>query len=157
MTLSPQSYTETTRRQRSRFDGEQTLMADEQEERKGAIMDHMTFMTIFSLLAMVGMVLVIMGGMSIVGPHRQGSFQSSASGTCGERPGLSHPQYEPRTDMIQGFVQWGSSRDVPQEYAFQPSLAEVAYRQALKELLVAQARLTSQERQAAQQPFNLTS
>ena len=59
--------------------------------------------------------------------------------------------------MIQGFVQWDSSRAVPQEYAFQPPLAEVAYRQALKELLVAQARLTSQEREAAQQPFNLTS
>ena len=108
-------------------------------------MDHVTFMTIFSLLATVGMVLVIMWGMS------------SASGTFGERPGSSHPPYEPRTDMIQGFVQWDSSRAVPQEYAFQPPWAEVAYRQALKELLVAQARLTSQEREAAQQPFNLTS
>ena len=115
-------------------------MAEEQEERKVTMMDHITFMTVFSLLITVGMVLVIIWGMS------------SASGTCGERPCLSHPQYEPRTDMIQGFVQWDSSRAVPQEYAFQPSLAEVAYRQALKELLVAQARLTSQERQAAQQP-----
>jgi len=35
-------------------------MADEQEERKGTIMDHMTYMTIFSSLATVGMVLVIM-------------------------------------------------------------------------------------------------
>ena len=59
--------------------------------------------------------------------------------------------------MIQGFVPWDSSRDVPQEYAFQPPLTEVAYRQALEELLVAQARLTTQEREAAQQPFNLTS
>jgi hypothetical protein len=62
-----------------------------------------------------------------------------------------------RTDMIQGFVPWDSTRDVPQEYAFQPPLAEVAYRHALKELLVEQARLTTQEREAAQQPFNLTS
>ncbi|MGH7182977.1 MAG: hypothetical protein ACREJN_13495 [Nitrospiraceae bacterium] len=120
-------------------------------------MDHMTFMTIFSLLATVGMILVIMWGMSTLAPQGQGSFQSSASGTFGERPCVSHSQSEPRTDMIQGFVQWGSSRDVPQEYAFQPSWAEVAYRQALKELLVAQARLISQEREAAQQPFNLTS
>jgi hypothetical protein len=36
-------------------------------------------------------------------------------------------------------------------------IAEVAYRHALKELLVEQARLTTQEREAAQQPFNLTS
>ena len=132
-------------------------MADEQEERKGTIMDHMTFMTIFSSLATVGMVLVIIWGMSTVDPHGQGSFQSSASGTFGERLCVSHSQSEPRTNMIQGFVQWGTSRDVPQKYAFQPSLAEVAYRQALKGLLVAQARLTTQERQAAQQPFNLTS
>ena len=119
-------------------------------------MSQMLFMTIFSLLTTVGMVLAIMSGMSTVDPQGQGSFQSSASGTCGERPGSSHPQYEPRTDMIQGFVPWDSSRAVPQNYAFQPSWAEVAYRQALKELLVAQARLTTQERQAAQQPFNLT-
>jgi hypothetical protein len=132
-------------------------MADGQEERKGTIMDHMTFMTIFSSLATVGMVLVIMWGMSTLAPQGQGSFQSSASGTFGERSCVSHSQYEPGTDMIQGFVQWDSSRDVPQQYAFQPSWAEVAYRQALKELLVAQARLTSQEREAAQQPFNLTS
>ena len=132
-------------------------MADEREERKGTIMSQMLFMTIFSLLATVGMVLVIIWGMSTVDPHGQGSFQSSASGTFGERLCVSHSQSEPRTDMIQGFVQWGSSRDVPQKYAFQPSLAEVAYRQALKGLLVAQARLTTQERQAAQQPFNLTS
>ena len=132
-------------------------MADEREERKGTIMSQMLFMTIFSLLATVGMVLVIIWGMSTVDPQSQGSFQSSASGTFGERPCVSRPQYDPRTDMVQGFVQWGSSRDVPQKYTFQPSLAEVAYRQALKGLLVAQARLTTQERQAAQQPFNLTS
>jgi hypothetical protein len=59
--------------------------------------------------------------------------------------------------MIQGFVPWDSSRAVPQEYTFQAPLAEVAYRQAFKELLVAQARLTTQEREAAQQPFNVTS
>jgi hypothetical protein len=47
-------------------------MKDEREERMGTIMDHMTFTTIFSLLATVGMVLVIMWGM--------------ASGTFGERP-----------------------------------------------------------------------
>jgi hypothetical protein len=118
-------------------------MKDEREERKGTIMDHMTFMTIFSSLATVGMVLVIMWGMSTVGdPQGQGSFQSSASGTFGERPCVSHPPYEPRTDMIQGFVPWDSSRAVPQEYTFQAPLAEVAYRQAFKELLVAQARLT---------------
>ena len=100
---------------------------------------------------------MIMWGMSIVGPQGQGSLQSSASGTFGERLCVSPPPYEPRTDMIQGFVPWDSTRAAPQEYAFQPSLAEVAYRQALKELLVAQARLTIQEREAAQQPFNLTS
>jgi hypothetical protein len=44
------------------------LHEDEREERKGAIMDHMTFMTIFSLLATVGMVLVIMWGMSAFQP-----------------------------------------------------------------------------------------
>jgi hypothetical protein len=88
------------------------------------------------------LVLVIMWGMSTVGdPQGQGSFQSSASGTFGERPCVSHPPYEPRTDMIQGFVPWDSTRDVPQEYAFQPPLAEVAYRHALKESLVEQARL----------------
>ena len=135
---------------------EQTLTKDEREERKGTIMDHMTFTTIFSLLTTVGMVLAIMWGMSTVDPQGRESFQSSASGTFGEQPCVSHPPYEPRTDMIQGFVQWGSSRDVPQEYAFQPSL-EVAYRQALKELLAAQARLTIQEREATQEPFNVTS
>jgi hypothetical protein len=119
-------------------------------------MDHMTFMTIFSSLATVGMVLVIMWGMSTVDPQGQGSFQSPASATFGERPGVSHSPYEPRTNMIQGFVPWDSTRDVPQEYAFQP-LAEMAYRHALKGLLLEQARLTTQEREAAQQSFNLTS
>ena len=131
-------------------------MADAPEERKGTIMDHMTFMTIFSLVATVGMVLVITWGMSTVDPQGQGCFQTSASGRFGERPWISHPPYELRTDMIQEFVQWDSTRAVPQEYAFQPSL-EVAYRQALKELLAAQARLTTQEREAAKQPFSLTS
>ena len=120
-------------------------------------MDHVTFMTISSSLATVGMVLVIMWGMSTVDPQGQGSFQSSASGTFGERPCVSYPPYEPRTDMIQGFVPWDSTRDVPQEYAFQPTLAEVAYRHALKELLMERARLTTQERETAQQPFNFTS
>jgi hypothetical protein len=132
-------------------------MKDEREERKGTIMDHTVFLAICFPLVIVGMILVIMWGMSLVGPQGQGSFLSSASGTFGERPGVSHPPYEPRTDMIQGFVPWDSTRDVPQEYAFQPPLAEVAYRHALKELLVEQARLTTQEREAAQQPFNLTS
>jgi hypothetical protein len=133
-----------------------TNLKDEREERKGAIMDHMTFMTIFSLLATVGMVLVILWGMSTVDPQGQGSFQPAASGTFGTRPGSSHLQYEPRMSMIQEFVPWDSTRAVPQEYAFQPSL-EVTYRQALKELLAAQARLTTQEREAAKQPFTLTS
>ena len=43
-------------------------MADEQEERKGTIMDHITLMTIFSLLTTVGMVLVIMLGMNAFQP-----------------------------------------------------------------------------------------
>ena len=43
-------------------------MKNEREERKGTIMDHMTFMTIFSLLATLGMVLVIMLGMSAFQP-----------------------------------------------------------------------------------------
>ena len=103
-------------------------------------MDHTVFLAICFPLVIVGMILVIMWGMSIVGPQGQGSFQSSASGTFGERPCVSHPPYEPRTDMIQGFVPWD---------------AEVAYRHALKKLLVEQARLTTQEREAAQQPFNL--
>ncbi len=118
-------------------------------------MDHTVFVTICFPLVIVGMILVIMWGMSIVGPQRQGSFQSSASGTFDERPCVSHPPYEPRTDMIQGFVPWDSTRDVPQKYALQPTLAEVAYRQALKQLLAERARLTTQEREAAQQPFNL--
>jgi len=105
-------------------------------------MDHTVFLAICFPLVIVGMILVIMWGMSIVGPQGQGSFQSSASGTFGERPCVSHPPYEPRTDMIQGFVPWD---------------AEVAYRHALKKLLVEQARLTTQEREAAQQPFNVTS
>ena len=46
-------------------------MKDDREERKGAIMGHMTVTTIFSMLATVGMVLVLMWGMSIVGPQRQ--------------------------------------------------------------------------------------
>jgi hypothetical protein len=83
-------------------------------------MDHMTFMTIFSLLATVGMVLVILWSMSTGDPQGQD-----------KRPGSSHLQYEPRMGMIQEFVQWDSTRVVPQEYAFQPSL-EVAYRKALK-------------------------
>jgi hypothetical protein len=44
---------------------------DEREERKGTSMDHMTYMTIFSSLATVGMVLVIMWGMSNVDPQGQ--------------------------------------------------------------------------------------
>jgi len=43
-------------------------MADEQEERKGTVMDHITLMTIFSLLTTVGMVLVIMLGMNVFQP-----------------------------------------------------------------------------------------
>jgi len=43
-------------------------MADEQEERKGTIMDQMLFMTVFSLLATVGMVLLIMLGMNAFQP-----------------------------------------------------------------------------------------
>jgi hypothetical protein len=101
-------------------------MKDEREERKGTIMDHMTFMTIFSLLATVGMVLVTTWGMSTVDPQGQGSFQSSASGTFGERPCVSNPPYKPRTDMIHGFVPRDSTWDVLQEYAFQPPLAQVA-------------------------------
>ena len=46
-------------------------MKDEREERKGISMDHMTFMTIFSSLATVGMVLLIMWGMSTVDPQGQ--------------------------------------------------------------------------------------
>ena len=45
-----------------------TNLNDEREERKGTIVDHMTFMTIFSLLGTVGMVLLIMGGMSAFQP-----------------------------------------------------------------------------------------
>ena len=41
-------------------------------------MDHMTFTTIFSLLTTVGMVLLIMSGMSTVDPQGQGCFQTSA-------------------------------------------------------------------------------
>ena len=93
-------------------------------------MSQMLFMTIFSLLATVGMVLVIMWGMSTLAPQGQGSFQSSASGIVGERLGV---------------------------YAFEPSSAEMAYRQALKELLVAHARLPTQERESAHQPFGLSS
>jgi hypothetical protein len=44
---------------------------DEREERKGTIMDHMTFTTIFSLLTTVAMVLLIMWGMSNVDPQDQ--------------------------------------------------------------------------------------
>jgi hypothetical protein len=44
---------------------------DEREERKGTIMDHMTFMTIFSLLTTVGMILVTMWGMNTVDPQGQ--------------------------------------------------------------------------------------
>ena len=52
-------------------DGEQTLVKNEREERKGTIMDHMTFTTIFSLLITMGMVLLIMWGMSNVDPQGQ--------------------------------------------------------------------------------------
>jgi len=45
-----------------------TNLSDEREERKGTSMDHMTFTTIFSLLATVGMVLLIMLGMSAFQP-----------------------------------------------------------------------------------------
>jgi hypothetical protein len=45
-----------------------TNLRDEREERKGTIMDHMTFTTIFSLLATVGMVLLIMLGMNAFQP-----------------------------------------------------------------------------------------
>lgn len=48
-----------------------TNLSDEREERKGTSMDHMTFTTIFSLLTTVGMVLLIMSGMSIVDPQGQ--------------------------------------------------------------------------------------
>ena len=53
------------------FDWEQTLVKNEREERKGTSMDHMTYMTIFSSLATVGMVLLIMWGMSNVDPQGQ--------------------------------------------------------------------------------------
>ena len=43
-------------------------MKNEREERKGTSMDHMTYMTIFSLLATMGMVLLIMGDMSAFQP-----------------------------------------------------------------------------------------
>lgn len=46
-----------------------TNLSDEREERKGISMDHMTFTTIFSLLTTVGMVLLIMWGMSNVDPQ----------------------------------------------------------------------------------------
>lgn len=46
-------------------------MKNEREERKGTSMDHMTYMTIFSSLATVGMVLLIMWGMSTVDPQGQ--------------------------------------------------------------------------------------
>jgi hypothetical protein len=46
-------------------------MKDDREERKGAIMGHITFTTIFSMLATVGMVLLIMWGMSTVDPQGQ--------------------------------------------------------------------------------------
>lgn len=48
-----------------------TNLNDEREERKGTIMDHMTFTTIFSLLTTMGMVLVITWGMSTVDPQGQ--------------------------------------------------------------------------------------
>lgn len=48
---------------------------DEREERKGTIMDHMTFTTIFSLLTTMGMVLLIMWGMSNVA--RQGQREAA--------------------------------------------------------------------------------
>jgi hypothetical protein len=48
-----------------------TNLSDKREERKGTIMDHMTFTTIFSLLTTVGMVLLIMSGMSTVDPQGQ--------------------------------------------------------------------------------------
>jgi hypothetical protein len=131
-------------------------MKDEREERKGTIMDHTVFLAICFPLVIVGMILVIMWGMSIVGPQGQGSSNRRlAAHSVNDL--VYRIRRMNRTDMIQGFVPWDSTRDVPQEYAFQPPLAEVAYRHALKELLVEQARLTTQEREAAQQPFNLTS
>jgi hypothetical protein len=48
-----------------------TNLNDEREERKGTIMGHMTFTTIFSLLTTMGMVLLIMWGMSTVDPQGQ--------------------------------------------------------------------------------------
>src|SRR4029077_6201283 len=48
-----------------------TNLNDEREERKGTIMDHMTFTTIFSLLTTMGMVLLVMWGMSNVDPQGQ--------------------------------------------------------------------------------------
>jgi hypothetical protein len=92
-------------------------------------MDHMTFMTIFSFLVMLGMALMIMWSMSTV------------ASTVRIAPG-----HDSRIRVM------GSSRDVPQKYAFQSLWAEVAYRRALKELLVEQARLITQERESTQQP-----
>lgn len=48
-----------------------TNLNDEREERKGTIMDHMTFTTIFSLVTTMGMVLLVMWGMSNVDPQGQ--------------------------------------------------------------------------------------
>lgn len=48
-----------------------TNLSDEREERKGTIMGHMTLTTMFSLLTTVGMVLLIMWGMSTVDPQGQ--------------------------------------------------------------------------------------
>ena len=53
------------------FRWEQTLVKNEREERKGTSMDQMTFTTIFSLLTTMGMVLLIMCGMSNVDPQGQ--------------------------------------------------------------------------------------
>ena len=48
-----------------------TNLNDEREERKGTIMDHMTFTTTFSLLTTMGMVLLVMWSMSNVDPQGQ--------------------------------------------------------------------------------------
>ena len=59
-------------------DLEQASLEDEREERKGTNMGNTVMLAIYFPLVIVGMVLVIIWGMSVVGPGRNGFGQDES-------------------------------------------------------------------------------
>ena len=88
---------------------EQALSECEREERKGTVMGHTIFLVVFSSLVTVGMVLLIMWGMSNVDPRRKGygkgpGEHSDSSEICPELPLLIDVAYGEAGGCKAGFV-----------------------------------------------------